>query len=201
MSKQITVVVPTIADRSEDLLLRAMHSIEQQTIGLENIDIHVMSDVDRLGPALMRNVGVKHAETEWVAFLDDDDEMLPSHLENLLEHAEKEQADVVYPWYIWVERGRIRTDRDPLRLHGASPLGQDFDASVLLGHNYIPVTTLVRRSAFIHAGGFPEPGEFDGPEDWGLWLRMLAVDAKFSHYPDRTWMWHRHPGQTGGRTS
>jgi hypothetical protein len=36
-------------------------------------------------------------------------------------------------------------------------------------------------------------------EEWGLWLKLLDIGAKFSHLDQRTWCWHWHPGNTSGR--
>ena len=96
----VSVVIPTL-DRPK-LLLRAIDSVLRQTY--EKIEVIVV--VDRPDPdtisavravndprlqlivnpqpstaAGARNAGADHARGEWIAFLDDDDEWLPSKLE------------------------------------------------------------------------------------------------------------------------
>jgi glycosyltransferase involved in cell wall biosynthesis len=160
------------------------------------------------GPAAVRNRAVvdssKHGQAPaWLAFLDDDDEFHPGHLRKCLDHAEATGADVVYPWFDLDRMGKIRNDLDPLRLHGKPVFGQPFDAEALRRGNYIPVTALVRAELFDQVGGFPVPGTEEWPlkdgEDWGLWKRLLAAGAKFSHLPERTWIWHHHGKNTSGR--
>jgi glycosyltransferase involved in cell wall biosynthesis len=96
----VSVVIPT-KGRSQ-LLRRAIDSVLRQT--LRNIEIIVVIDGNddetkrtaesfhdgRLrvienaipqGGAEARNIGVRRAKAEWVAFLDDDDEFLPNKLE------------------------------------------------------------------------------------------------------------------------
>src|SRR3546814_14405548 len=79
-------------------------------------------------------------------------------------------------------------------MNGAPAFGQEFDPAALQANNFIPVTALVRTSLFVAVGGFPQPGSEAWPhadcEDWGLWQRLLAPGAPFSHLPERTWTWH-----------
>jgi hypothetical protein len=50
---------------------------------------------DNQGPARARNIGVQAARAPWIAFLDDDDEWLPSKLSRQMEAAR--QVDASYP--------------------------------------------------------------------------------------------------------
>jgi glycosyltransferase involved in cell wall biosynthesis len=102
----VSVVIPTL-DRPK-LLLRAIDSVLRQT----HQEIEVIVVVDRPDPdtvsavravddprlqlivnpqpstaAGARNVGADHARGEWIAFLDDDDEWLPSKLERQIAFA------------------------------------------------------------------------------------------------------------------
>ena len=102
----VSVVIPTL-DRPK-MLLRAIGSVLRQT----HHDIEVIVVVDRPSVETLaavssvadcrlrlivnphpttaggaRNVGVDHAAGEWIAFLDDDDEWLPSKLEHQLAFA------------------------------------------------------------------------------------------------------------------
>lgn len=174
----ITVVIPTIAPRYE-LLLRAITSVRAQTLAPTRVV--VTEDRDRLGPAAVRNRAVDRVDTEWVAFLDDDDELLPDHLKLCARYATLSAVDVVYPGY------EVVGGEDPVNCFGIP-----FDAGLLRRRNFIPVTVLARTEKVREAGGFqPRPDENGDPcEDWGLWLSMLDNGAKFGHLPQRTWRWH-----------
>jgi GT2 family glycosyltransferase len=71
--------------------------------------------------------------------------------------------------------------------------------------NFIPVTNLVRTSAFRAVGGFPEPNTFGDIvsgdcEDYGLLLRLLDSGYTFYHVCGvRTWRYYVWGGNTGGR--
>jgi glycosyltransferase involved in cell wall biosynthesis len=188
----ITVCIPTIPPRA-DYLERALTSVARQT--RPPVHIIIDTDVNREGPAALRNRMLHQVSTEYVAFLDDDDEMLPKHLELLWNCAQVTDADLVYPWFTVVQ-GDVETDLDPL---GA--FGLPFDPARLDHSNYIPVTVLARAEIVRCAGGFVNRAEPPATtcEDWGCWLRMRDAGAKFVHLPQRTWYWHWHGRNTSGR--
>lgn len=187
----VDVVIPTILPRTE-LLARAVRSCEAQTTQPNKV-ITVL-DEHWEGPSQTRNRGLADVESEFVAFLDDDDELLPFHLEVCLMYAEDLDADLVYPMF-------TREDRyNPFRVDGASPFGRPFDdrlrRAIESENNFIPVTVLIRTEVVRAVGGFPLRNSDEWPhhanEDWGLWRKLLAVGAVFAHAPHVTWTWHPH---------
>jgi len=182
----VTVCIPSMAIRKTKLQ-HALHSVYGQTVHPRKI--LVAMDRTFAGAAATRNRALNLVTTEYVAFLDDDDELGPLHIELLMEEIQRTNADLVYPWFTVVG------GTDPL---GA--FGKPFDAESIQIANYIPVTVLARTQKVREAGGFVDRVS-DGPpcEDWGCWLKMLENDAKFVHLPVRTWVWNHHRGHTGGR--
>jgi glycosyltransferase involved in cell wall biosynthesis len=175
----ITVAIPTIPGRRE-LLHRAIDSVRAQT---HPTKIQVALDTNGEGAAATRNRALAQVDTEWVAFLDDDDELKPHHLKLCARHAVLTGADLVYPGF---------DGEDDTGMFGVP-----FDALLLRRRNYIPVTVLVRTD-LVRSGFTPHPDEYGNPcEDWGLWLKLLDAGARFSHLPQRTWI--RNPGGTRGR--
>jgi hypothetical protein len=158
---------------------RAVASVHAQTLPPSSIAVAL--DVDREGAAVTRNKALALVKTEWVAFLDSDDELLPDHLKLCARYATLSGVDVVYPGYECVG------GEDPVNCFGIP-----FDASLLKRRNFIPVTVLARTGSVLAAGGFQDrPDENGDPcEDWGLWLSMLDNGAKFGHLPQKTWRWH-----------
>lgn len=200
----VTVVIASIPSRAA-MLAEALTSVTQQTVLPTRI--HVEIDHQRVGAAATRNRALETVQTEWVAFLDDDDVLGEFHLETLLDCSQG--ADVVYPWFD-LDVGGVLVEEDPLAApydgQLASPYGQPFgdeQRQHLLHHaNFVPVTALVRMSLIRQVGGFPQPGTTQWPnpacEDWGLWTRLLRAGAVFRHAPYRTWTWRHHGANTSG---
>ena len=187
----ISVITPTIPPRA-DLLARAVASVVHQTISPAS---HIIEwDLNHEGPAVTRNRAIQKADTEWLAFLDDDDAWYPYHLEQCLAHANETGADLIYP--IW-KYGHLS---DPLGL-----FCRDFDPDELRERNYIPICTLVRTEWVRKVGGFPTGDDiprinWQPCEDWGLWLRLLDAGCRFEPLWQVTWQYSVHGKNLSGRT-
>ncbi len=137
------------------------------------------------GRAHAANAGVAAAQSTLIAFLDDDDELLPGHVSTLAAALAVTGADVVYSDCEIVDReldadGRIVSERS----HGRFFMARDFSAAALCFENFIPLLcVLARRDALTAAGGFDE--SFELFEDWELFLRM-APRAVFRHVAEVT---------------
>jgi hypothetical protein len=199
MNRSTIVCIPTIPAR-RDMLTRAIASVEAQTEPAVRWWLHI--DTDGLGAAGNRNACWRqavqmHPDTEWIGFLDDDDELLPHHVAHCLDVAEQTGADMVYPWHRIVGKyGETKPDL----LAGQ---GVPFDPAELEHRNFIPVTVLVRRELLEAVGGFPEPNTPEWPhpdcEDWGCWKRLVEAGAKIVHTPTVCWLWRHHGMNTSGR--
>lgn len=171
----LTVITPTVAGR-EALLEECKESVKNQTVPVA--DHRWLLDVNRHGPALTRNVLVRDVETEWIAFLDDDDILLPNHFE--VHQPFLDDYDVIFSWGMVVHRD------------GGQAL---FDSSynperILQGHNSIPVTATVRRSLFNYVTGFRLEERF---EDWALWRDLIYAGARFKCIEEVTWHYRISP--------
>jgi hypothetical protein len=205
--------VPTIP-RRRDQLDRALRSVGDQTIPADvTLSVRVTLDENGDGAAVTRNRAWRdEPDVDWIAFLDDDDELRPEHVGACLARAQETGADLVYPWFnIHNSAGQDISANDPLSVpvdgRYVSPYGVPFDDALrrelLTRNNFIPVTVLVRRALLDEVGGFPVPNTPEWPEscceDWGLWRRLLNVGAKFEHLPRRTWIWRWHGANTSGK--
>jgi glycosyltransferase involved in cell wall biosynthesis len=208
-ASDVTVVIPTIPGR-EDLLARAVRSVDSQRPHRPG-DIIIEVDTARTGAAATRNRAVDRVTTDWIAWLDDDDELLPNHLRVLCGGASRTGADMIYSYAEFIG------GRDPLGCwHRGTlvpePINVPFDdearAAIRRDGNHIPITYLVRTELVRQVGGFPEGGsdptvtvKHSGDcEDYLLILRMLDAGARFHHVTGvRTWRYHIHDANTGGR--
>lgn len=204
----VGVSISSIPPRAP-LLARALASVCAQTRPADQIVVHV--DHVGVGAPEAKNAALRVVTTDWVAFLDDDDEFLPQHLEHLLATAEESGADLVYPAYVGIntEIFHITDDTGTLRVPLGIPFRPDHADLILSGDNFIPTTVLVRTALAQQVGGFglsATAGPHDNiagdtGDDRVLWARLLNAGAKFVHHPERTWRWNSHADDPGAHTS
>lgn len=187
----VTVCIPTIPQRKAKLR-RAVMSALAQTYPVSAISIAV--DVAGEGSARTRNRALDAVQTEWVVFLDDDDQLLPSAVSTFLRAQETSQADIVYglPRILNAD-GVIQ----PRFFEAGGP--DEFDPNLLRRKSYIPVVSLV-RTALAKSARFSFAQDTNGSyDDWGFYLSLLDIDAKFYHVNQETFLWNIDGGNTSGR--
>lgn len=198
--KTVAVVIPTIPPRRE-LLRRALSSVFQQTRLPDQIIVE--PDPDKTGAAATRNRANARVVTDYIAVLDDDDELLPNHIEALMKAAEADpDADVLYPIPEYGE-GVLR---HCVYINGVrtSPWGlewtDDHRNSMFSVGSFIPHIVLMKTETVRDVGGYSEtPSPLTPFDDYDLFLRMLRKGKKFVHVPETTWIWRENPlGHTGG---
>lgn len=192
----IGVLITTIPPRKE-LLARALDSVNAQT--LQPAQIHVELDSEHAGAAVTKTRGLESITTEWVAFLDDDDYYLPTHLESMAEVAKADEHDVIYTGPLVLDPAG---NKIPLMKEWGN-FGQEFDEAYFRSQSFIGMFSLVRTELARQVGGFhqPNPSIYD---DWDFYLAMLNAGARFKHLPIQTYVWNHTPntGNTGlGNTS
>jgi glycosyltransferase involved in cell wall biosynthesis len=113
-----------------------------------------------------RNVGVEHAQGEWIAFLDDDDLWLPHKLEQQLEAARLTNVDMVACDYVEFFPDGNEIVRRPRLVNG-------WDYTRNLNHLFwwaAPAAVMVRKSALTDVGGWDTHLWYG--EDGDLWRRI-----------------------------
>lgn len=171
----ISVVTPSLPSRA-DLLAECITSVDTQTVAAATHLIGV--DTRREGPAAVRSRLITAVETEWVAFLDDDDVLDPWHFDVL---TSAPVADVLIP--------HCRFDGEPLPRRYCN---RPFDPDALKRHGIFPITVLARTQAVRDAGGFRSDERY---EDWELWKRMAANGCTFEVIPIVTWTYRTTTSQ------
>ena len=183
----VSVCIPSIPTRSHLLTSRALPSVFTQTHPVSEIAISL--DLKKEGAWENRNNSIKMATSEWIAFLDDDDEFQPHHVGTLLNAAHEQQADVVWGWF------DVIGGSDPIPTHR----GKQFDINF---PQCFPITCLVRRSLILDSGAQfavdePKWGSWDY-QDLPFWKTIYNAGGKFLAIPDITWNWHHHGENTAG---
>jgi glycosyltransferase involved in cell wall biosynthesis len=139
---------------------------------------------DNAGVAAARNEGVRRGRSGLIAFLDADDLWAPTKIERQLQalQAGGPRVGLVYCWYVEIDD---RASISPVEDRGR-PEGDVLDS--ILVWNFIGncSSVLVRRQAFIDAGGFDEgfrAAGAEGCEDFLLWCRV-AERHRFAVVPE-----------------
>ena len=106
------------------------------------------------GLAATRNTGIANSRGEYIAFLDDDDEYLPTKLERLVQVLGAAGADLglAYAWYSVVgPAGKV------IRERRSTQEGCVFDEALALNLGLgIGTSSMIRASVFKHIGCFDE---------------------------------------------
>lgn len=133
------------------------------------------------GVAGARNRGIQEARGTWIAFLDQDDEWLPPHLDRQLGLARGQRANFVAgdccirglegPPQTFLDLAGFRSsfDSDP-----PGPVVADFfDRLLCYGCFFMPSTVLASRQLLLSQGGF-DP-QLSGVDDYEFWMRLAPV--------------------------
>lgn len=153
------MIVGTYGDEAawKPLADRAVQSAVQQTV-LPDAVLHV----HRSSLQEARNTGAEMADTEWLIFLDADDELDRQYIESML----RSPGDLRRPMTLGVYEDGSE-DAAPIFI----------PRKPLLESNYIVIGAMCRREQFLEAGGF---NDYPILEDWDLWLRLAILGAEIT---------------------
>jgi len=180
----ISVIIPSYNRAA--LLTRAIDSVLAQTFPAHEIivvddastdetaevlsqfssAIKVVTNAENRGVSFSRNAGIRRASSEWIAFLDSDDQWHPNKLEKQRQfHSSHPGLMISQCDEIWIRNG-VRVN--PMEKH-AKRGGWIFEAC-------IPLCIVSPSAVIIHKDIFERVGLFDvnlkACEDYDLWLRI-----------------------------
>lgn len=171
----LTLVTATLPERA-GFLSEMLASVCDQTV---QPAVHVIVRDDGRGFVETVNRAVGMIDTDFFCLVDDDDLLLPQHVEvlsaNLL-------ADVVWTW-VSVE-GR---DWNP---------NQGYVPGLLQEKNYIPSNMAMRTSLWHDLGGYRSGLHHP---DWDMLKRCEQAGATFHNVPEVTWVYRFHGGNMSFR--
>ena len=117
---------------------------------------------------------------EYLALLDNDDELEADALYQVVKCINDTQADLIY------------SDEDFIDMYGEyeSPhFKPDFSPDLLLSHNYMTHFSVFKKQHFDDVGGFRS--EFDGAQDYDLLLRLAEKVSRIEHVPRILYHWRK----------
>lgn len=155
---KVSVVVPTSSKRQK-LLKRAVNSIDKQIY--TNIE-KIIINSDNLSPTEARNLGIKKATGDFIAFLDDDDEWYPDKLYLQIEVMKKYPDCAIVTCYS--KDNRYNTINKPPEVVNQK--------QILNAFNYSSTSTYLCRTYLLKVlNGFDE--SLPSAQEYELAIRLL----------------------------
>jgi glycosyltransferase involved in cell wall biosynthesis len=130
--------------------------------------------------ALSRNLGIREARGEYIAFLDSDDWWTPQKLEESLTYLEKGN-DVVYHDLVLVTKPNQRVFWRKVKTRVLkNPAFEDLIAN---GNGLSNSSVVIRKNTLESIGGLSEDPSLIGTSDYDAWLRVARITEKFERIP------------------
>lgn len=204
----ISIVVRTCG--RPHVLGKALRSIQNQSY--PNIEVVIVEDGENIsekyimanfpelhisyhctgeecGRSTAGNLGMKVSNGKYINFLDDDDYLLPCHVETLAK--ELERTGYMAAYSIAEEHQIRKAPQNPEKITIKRKLvryRQPYNKLLLCYLNYIPIQSIMfRKALYEEMGGFDT--ELEVLEDWDLWLRYSAC-CDFLYIPTVTSVYH-----------
>ena len=133
--------------------------------------VKLISHEKNLGLAQARNTAFDHASHGYVFVLDADDEIYPTAISKLLAACRSTNAQAAY---------------SQIELFGAAKgiMGGPWKPSAFEKDNYVAATALIKKSAWQDVGGYTQPAEIQGWEDYDFWCKFVERDFRGEFVPE-----------------
>ncbi len=181
----VSVIIPTYNRKA--LLHRAVNSVLNQTYAASEIIIVddgstdgttesiqklypqiILINTGNLGVSHARNCGIRAASSEWLAFLDSDDEWINIKLERQAAAISTQpEFKICHSDENWIRHGKHLNQKKKHKKRGGS-----------IFRDCLPLCAISPSAVLIHNSVFDDIGPFDenlpACEDYDLWLRITA---------------------------
>lgn len=130
--------------------------------------IHYIKQENK-GVSSARNIGIRTSHSEWIAFLDSDDEWLPNKLETQAQFIKNHpELSFVHSNEIWIRNGVRVNPKSKFDKSNDQIFARSLEMCLIS-----PSTTVIKRDLLVKHGLFDESLEIC--EDYDLWLKILAT--------------------------
>lgn len=160
--KDIEIII--INDASTDDTAQVLADLQKK-----DNRIHIITNQKNVGPGISRDIGIRQAASDYIAFIDDDDEWVSKEKLALQKKYLDEHPHVVIVGS--AKNNFIREDGTPYPIHLDRQPQTDAEIrrSMLWRNPFITSSILLKKDAYLQAGGF---APMYLAEDYDLWMRM-----------------------------
>lgn len=137
-----------------------------------------------LGAGSARNYGVDNSQGQYIAFMDDDDELIYDALIRKLNHALEFQCQVLCSDMFFKQSGKKIESKS---CYFKSPDPKEF---LLYGNTYTPMI-MVNKKAFNQIGGFESISYY---QDHVLMLKLFVHKISVEYFKEKTFIHNAHNG-------
>lgn len=149
-----------------------------------NLNYKIINQENK-GIGWTRNIGIKAAEGKFIAFLDADDRWYKEKLLKVANYIETNpDVDLICHDEYWVENGSVikKTTYGPYKT---------YNELLLKGNCLSTSATVVGKNKLLEVGLFSENLNFNGVEDYELWLRLSKI-CKIGYLHEPLGEYHIH---------
>src|SRR4029079_5175688 len=131
----------------------------------------LISHAKNRGLAQARNTAFENATNDYVFVLDADDEIYPTAISKLLAACLSANVQAAY---------------SQIEIFGAAKgiIGGPWKPSGFEKGNYVAATALIKKSAWCDVGGYTQPSEIQGWEDYDLWCKFVEHGFRGEFVPE-----------------
>lgn len=179
----VDALTSVFAQRTNDYEIIVINDGSPDSVDLEKALAPYLDDITYIrrpngGPAAARNTGIRTSRGEYIAFLDSDDQWVPTHLTEMADVFKRDPSlDLVYGDA--VNFGDLAQPGATTMGHNPSEGLATFESLVLSKCTVVGSTVVARRQALIDAGLFDET--FIQGEDFDLWARVAYRGGRIDY--------------------
>ena len=152
---------------------------------INNLKIKIKFLEKNLNISGASNEALKMATGEYIALMDNDDELTPNALYEVVKAINDTSAEFIY------------SDEDKLEMNGtfSDPhFKPDFAPDMFLSQNYISHLGVIKKSLIEKVDGFTIG--LEGAQDYDLYLKVFEQTTKIYHIQKVLYHWRKIPGST-----
>ena len=153
----------------DDCSTRSYHAVFPL---IDKLHARYLKQKTGIGANAARNIGIKEASGDIIAFLDDDDVWLPSYLKTIHEEFLNGAAAVVSGFKQLGKEEVIVTNKDLIVTK----------ASLLRGNTYCGMSGFSARRELLLVNPFDEL--LNNGQDWDMYVRLFQQGVKFKNIPE-----------------